>query len=64
MLSQVTKNSFKSIVEDNLKEKLSNRPYSLIIDNSTFGGVNVCVLKVKYLEKRMEWRVSIKFKNS
>ena len=36
-LSQVAKNCFKPIVEDNIKEKLSNRPYSLCFKSKISG---------------------------
>ena len=53
LLSKIAQNCFKVLIEDQIKEKLSNNPYSLIIDNSTFCNSNLCALKVKFLEK--EW---------
>jgi len=57
-ISKISQNCFKIKAEEDLKQKLENYPYSLIIDNSTFSGVNVCALKVKYLEK--EWQETLK----
>jgi len=57
-LSEVTQNCFKVALEEDIKQKLSVRPYSLIIDNSTFCGSNLCALKVRYLEK--EWNEDLK----
>jgi len=57
-LSKVVQDCFKTAIEEDLKEKLANCPYSLIIDNSTLLGTNICALKVKYLDK--EWREEYK----
>jgi len=53
-LSKLAQDCFKPIIEEDLKNKLLENPYSLIIDNSTFRSANVCALKVKYLEKEMD----------
>ena len=45
-LSKIAQGCFKPLIEEDLKEKLSQNPFSLIIDNSTFGGLNICALKV------------------
>ena len=53
-LSKLVQDCFKPIIELDIKEKLAHSPFSLIVDNSTFCGSNVCALKVKYLEKSMK----------
>jgi len=45
-------------MEEDLKEKLSTRPCSLIIDNATFCGSNLYALRVRYLDK--EWVEDLK----
>ena len=53
-MSKLVQDCFKPIIELDIKEKLAHSPFSLIVDNSTFCGSNVCALKVKYLEKSMK----------
>ena len=50
-MSKLVQDCFKPIIESDIKEKLANSPFSLIIDNSTFAGSNICALKVKYFNQ-------------
>lgn len=51
LLSKIAQDCIKKVFEEEIKEKLSHTPFSLILDNSTFCGASLCALKVKYLEK-------------
>jgi len=53
LLFKIAQDCFKTAIEEDLKEKLFIYPFTLIIDNSTLCGTNICGLKMKYLEK--EW---------
>ena len=50
-MSKLVQDCFKPRIEPDIKDKLANSPFSLIIDNSTFAGSNICALKVKYLDQ-------------
>ena len=50
-MSKIVQDCSRPIIESDIKEKLANSPFSLIIDNSTFVGSNICALKVKYLDQ-------------
>ena len=51
LLSKISQECFGRFFHDNLLEKLSQNPYSLIVDNSTFCGESICAFKVIFLDK-------------
>lgn len=57
-ISKISQEFFGKIMNEELINKLSEKPYSLILDNSTFCGQNLCALKVRYLDQ--EWDEELK----
>lgn len=57
-LSKISQECFGKAFYNDLLEKLSERPYSLILDNSTFCGESLCAIKVKFLAQ--EWDEELK----
>ena len=53
-ISKLSQDCFGKVINDNLIDKLSTVPFSLILDNSTFCGESICALKVKFLSKDWE----------
>ena len=47
-------NELRHCLLEELKEDLSNSPYSLSLDNVTVNGTNICGLKVRYLKEYEE----------
>ena len=53
LLSQLTQDCFSKVLSEELINQLRKSPYSIIVDNATFGGENLSAIKVKYLDS--EW---------
>jgi len=51
-ISQLTQDCFSKVLTEELLDQLRKNPYSIIVDNATFGGENLSAIKVKYLDRQ------------
>ena len=52
--SKLATDCFRPVLQNKIKEAITSNKFSFSLDSSTIAGQNICGLKVRYLEKRME----------